>query len=491
MADLPPPPRAGSPAAFAALGPGIILLGVAIGSGEWLLGPAAFTRYGASLLWVTTVAVFLQTLFNTEIIRYTMYTGEPITVGFMRTRPGPRFWGAVYGLLYFFQVGWPGWAGAAAGAIFYLFAGRLAGPASSAAVSAIAIGTFLVIVLVLLLGPRIGRTVEILNWVLVSLILGGLALLALVLAPIGQWLGTALGFIGYNAATRTFQFLPEGGDWFLIGAFAAYSAAGGMVNLTLTNWTRDKGWGMGQQVGYIPAAVGGQRARLPHVGSAFRITAESLARWRGWWRIARLDQWGVFLPGALLGMGLPALLYSTFIEPGKDIRGPAIAAELANALATREGTTVGLMVALIGAWVLFSTQLDIVEGMARGVTDLLWAGSRRMRSWRGGDVRAVYYIVLAAVVAWGLLAMQLTQPIILLQLSANMAGLVFVIAGLHTLRLNTTLLPPELRPPLWRRIGLVTLAAFYGVFVYLWLFGGLAPDPNKGFLFNMPRYLGF
>ena len=44
-----------------------------------------------------------------------------------------------------------------------------------------------------------------------------------------------------------------------------------------------------------------------------------------------------------------------------------------------------------------------------------------------------------------------------------------VIASLHILRVNTTLLPPELRPPLWRRVVLVAMALFYGFFVTLWL----------------------
>ncbi len=36
-----------------------------------------------------------------------------------------------------------------------------------------------------------------------------------------------------------------------------------------------------------------------------------------------------------------------------------------------------------------------------------------MRSWRGGDVRAVYLGVLAALVTWGLFAMSLTQRVVL------------------------------------------------------------------------------
>ena len=109
-------------------GPGVIVLGVSIGSGEFLLGPATFVKHGLSLLWVTLVAVFFQTVFNTELMRYTVATGEPVVTGFMRTRPGKTFWAWFYAVLYFLQIGWPAWAATAAGAIFFLFAGRLATP---------------------------------------------------------------------------------------------------------------------------------------------------------------------------------------------------------------------------------------------------------------------------------------------------------------------------------------------------------------------------
>ncbi len=120
-------------------------------------------------------------------------------------------------------------------------------------------------------------------------------------------------------------------------------------------------------------------------------------------------------------------------------------------------------------WILFKTQLDILDAMTRGITDILWTGNKRLRNAPGIDVRIVYYSVLAAVVVWGVFALRLTQPIVLLQLGANMAGIVFIIGSLHLLYVNTTLLPKEIQPPLWRRIGLVGVAVFYGMFVTLWL----------------------
>jgi hypothetical protein len=74
-----------------------------------------------------------------------------------------------------------------------------------------------------------------------------------------------------------------------------------------------------------------------------------------------------------------------------------------------------------------------------------------------------------------------------LQLGANVAAVATVIAALHVLRLNTTHLPPPLRPPLWRRVCLAFTALFYGFFAWLWLMGGLIPDPARGFLFSFMR----
>src|SRR5690349_18502770 len=469
IAELPRAPRPQGLGWFSALGPGVIALGVSIGSGEFLLGPAAFVKYGLSLLWVVGVASVLQTLLNLELMRYTMATGEPIVTGFMRTRPHATFWAWFYAILYFLQMGWPGWAGAAAGAVFFLTAKRIPQAGEAGIVYGIGVGLFLLCTLILTFGRRIERTLEYLNWIMIALIIGGLGVLALLFVPLSTWGAAVVGFAGFDVKTGSFQFVPPGTDYFLLGAFAAYAGGGGVANLTLSNWARDKGYGMSSSVGFIPAAVGGKKVALAHSGSTFEPNAESLERWRGWWRIVRVDQWGVFFVGAILGMALPALLYVTFVPAGSDIRGLGIAAALAHAVATQKGAIFGGAIAVLGVWLLFKTQLDILEAMTRGVTDILWAGSARIRAWRGGDVRVVYYSVLAVITVWGILALRMTQPIVLLALSANMAGIVFIISSLHLLYVNTRLLPVELRPPMWRRLALVALSLFYGMFLILWL----------------------
>ncbi|HUP23948.1 MAG TPA: Nramp family divalent metal transporter [Thermoanaerobaculia bacterium] len=466
-ADLPDAPMPRGLGWLAAVGPGVIVLGVSIGSGEFLLGPAVFVRHGLTLLWVTTVALILQTIFNTELMRYTLATGEPVFTGFMRTRPSSTFWAWFYSILYFLQVGWPAWAANAAGAVFFLYARRLAGPGDAGSVYWIGVAMFLLCVVILLFGRRIERTLELLNWVMVVCILGSFLVLALLFVPAETWLAGGAGLVGLDSEGGGFSLLPVGVDWVLLAALVAYSGAGGVGNVTLTNWARDRGYGMGERVGYIPAAVGGKKVQLAHTGFMFAPDEPNLRRWHGWWRIVRADQWGVFFVGGLLGMLLPALIYVAALEPGTDIRGLGIAAALASAMSERAGALVAGAIAFLGAWLLFKTQLDSLEGMVRALTDMLWTGSSRLRAWRGGDVRLVYYSVLGAVVLWGMIALRLAQPIVLLQIGANVAGVVFIIASLHLLWVNTRLLPSALRPPLWRRGALVFMALFYGAFSVL------------------------
>jgi hypothetical protein len=222
---------------------------------------------------------------------------------------------------------------------------------------------------------------------------------------------------------------------------------------------------MAQLSGYIPAAVGGEKVNVAHAGFTFSDEPSARKRWAGWWRIVSVDQWGVFAFGAMLGMLLPALLYVTFLPAGTDIQGLGISAALASAVSARAGEWLGTAIAILGAWILFKTQLDNFEGMVRAITDILWTGSPHLRRWRNGDVRVVYYSVMTILVLWGILALRLAQPIVLLKLGANIAGATFVVASLHVLYVNTRVLPAHVRPSIWRRVALVLMALFYGTFV--------------------------
>jgi Mn2+/Fe2+ NRAMP family transporter len=81
------------------LGPGLLMAGSNIGGGEWLLGPLVTAQYGGQVLWLATVAILLQVTYNLSVMRYALYSGESIFVGFFRTSSRPRAWAIFYLIL--------------------------------------------------------------------------------------------------------------------------------------------------------------------------------------------------------------------------------------------------------------------------------------------------------------------------------------------------------------------------------------------------------
>jgi len=92
VGQLPAPPAPGWKVWVGLLGPGVVLAGTSIGSGEWLFGPAVSAQYGGTLLWLASISIILQVFCNLMMMRYTVYCGEPITVGGLRAPPSPSSW---------------------------------------------------------------------------------------------------------------------------------------------------------------------------------------------------------------------------------------------------------------------------------------------------------------------------------------------------------------------------------------------------------------
>ncbi len=455
-APLPAPPPFTLRRVLATVGPGVIALGIAIGSGEWLLGPSIVVRYGPALLWITSVAVLLQVFLNLEMARYTLYTGEPIVVGFMRTRPGPAFWGWTYSALCFLHIGWPGWALASATATAALVLGRLPEQGDARLVMLLGYATFAACLLIVTLGRKIERSLERAMWVMMVGVFVFLIAVDVTTVSTANWarLGRGLTDVGS---------LPAGVDWPLLGAFAAYSGLGGMSNVFVTHWLRDKGFGMAATVGYIPGALGA-RVGLPASGNVFDVNAESLGAWRGWWKFLNVDQWGIFGLGSIVGMSLTCALTLQYVPMGSVVGDWAVAGMQAANIAEALGPVFWYLTLLCGLWVLFSTQLGNMEGVPRLITDMLWSSSAAVRRWRGGDVRAVYFGVLAAFTLWACIALGLARPLVLIIIGANAAGVILVVTSVHTLVVNRKVLPPELRPSVWREAALVCCALFYASF---------------------------
>lgn len=459
-ADLPEPPPRGLGNFVRSIGPAIILIGLSIGSGEWLIGPAAAVNYGAAMLGIVTISVLFQSVFNVELMRYTISTGEAITTGFMRLGSRPRLIGLIYIVLGFFHFGWPAFAATSAAALFAAVNGRLPVDADGLSVTLYGYFTLLLAVGILVFGKTVERTLERVSWILMCLVFLFLILVNVLFIPWSVWWSTIQGFLFIGR-------FPTAVDWTLVGAFAAYAGAGGLANLLLSSWARDRGYGMGAKVGAIGGAVGGKPMKLNPTGCMFTIDQQSLLNWKRWMRFVYAEQFGVFAIFCLIGMFLTVNMAVGTIPEGADMTGLAAGAYQAEYLRAEVGEFMWLLVLLNGFWILLSTQLAVMDGLVRITTDILWTGFPEIRESSGHDVRKVYYILLAGFAIWGCFALWIAQPIVLILIGANVAGFILAFAAVHIVLVNRRLLPEPLRASIVREGLMFVIAAFYGFFVVM------------------------
>jgi hypothetical protein len=457
VADLPAPLPFGFRNMLKVIGPGAIMAATSIGGGEWLVGPAAAVKYSSSIFLIATVAIVLQVIFNLEAIRYTLYTGEPIYGGIMRLRPGPKFWAGFYAVIGFFQLGWPALAGSAAATLLGAWMGRMPGAPDQATQTWVTTGLIASVVLILSFGGTIERMLEYFAWTMLGVVFLFLVVVNVAFVPAAHWARTFIGFFSFSG-------LPHPIDWGLIGALAATAGSGGIGNLTVTNWMRDKGFGMASKVGAIPSAVGGHSIQLSHVGTVFPTSPENLARWREWLRYVHADQiwvWGLF---CFFGMYLNVNLATAIIPAGTDLQGLAAGAYQAEYL-SRIWPGFWFLTLFNGFWILFKTQLGNSDILVRTITDAVWMSSPRAREWRMG-IRAIYYGILVVFSVWAVVAIRSASPFQLFKILANMAGIVLLVAGVQIFLVNRRFLPKAVRPPLWREAGLLLCSGFYAFFAY-------------------------
>jgi hypothetical protein len=437
------------------IGPGLLMVGANIGGGEWLFGPLVTAQYGGRVLWLATVAILMQVFYNLAVMRYALYCGEPIFVGFFRTSPGPRFWTVFY-ILGDMGGMWPYMASNAAVPLAAVILGRLPGAADDRLVRILGDGIFLAAFLPLVFGGKIYNAIERVMITKLVLVVSYLGLLSVFFVSWNTKQQILSGFVQFGA-------LPEGEfNWATLAAFAAIAGAGGLTNSYFSNYARDKGWGMGQKVGALPSAVGGKTITLSHTGKVFPLSTQNQERWRGWLRHIRRDQLMLWAPGCMLGMALPAMVSYEYLRNVKNVSGHAVAAMTAQGIADHHGQVFWYLTLLCGFAILAPSQVSNLDGISRRWTDVIWIGARRLHHLQGNQVKYVYYTILTIYGFWGLVALHMTpNPLVLAIASGVMMNFALGVSALHTLYVNVALLPEELRPGWLLRFGLICCAVFY------------------------------
>jgi len=253
-----------------------------------------------------------------------------------------------------------------------------------------------------------------------------------------------------------------------IAGLAAIAGSGGLSNTPTSNFTRDQGWGMGHHVGAIPSVVGGHDIKLSHVGSVFEVTKESLPRWRRWYRHVCRDQLAFWMPTCFVGLALPSMLSIQFLKRGTDAgkwNAASMTAEGVGETVTESwGSTMGdvfwFMTLLCGFLVLAPSMASSIDGICRRWVDAFWTASKRLRKLDPKAIRIVYFRVLTGYACFGLV-MLLFPPSDLIAYATMIFNVALGFSCWHTVVINTTLLPPELRPSWFVRIALSLAGVFF------------------------------
>jgi hypothetical protein len=413
------------------IGPSVILVGVGVASGEYILFPFIASQAGLVFLWAAVVGVAVQFFINMEIERYTLATGQTAITGFQRLwKP----WGLILVLMALLATAWPGWATSAATVTTFLVGGG--DP------NVIAIAALLVIGFVLTASPVIYQTVERLEFLKV-----GALLLFLVVAVFAAISSTA-----YRDTSQTITsfgtFPNEIGLAILVGALAA-AGAGGANNLVQSNWIRDKGFGMGRYAPRIVSPITGEEEAAPS-GRCYSFPRDerNMARWREWWRRANLEQFLSFALVAVLSISIFSLIaYSTvFGNPElPDSSGFDFISLEADTLDTRVGDWFGTLFLAIGAVSLFAAALGIVDYVSRLVADVLRVG------YTSGSARwtesRIYLTVVWTMIAFGtaILLAGFDQPLVLVTISTVLGGFIMFVYSSLLVMTNRRYLPDEVK----------------------------------------------
>jgi hypothetical protein len=431
------------------IGPSFILLGLALGSGELIMWPYLVSQYGLGIIWGGLVGITFQYFLNTEIMRYTLAWGESVFVGWRR-------WGKLIPAWFVFStvIPWalPGFVSASATMLSHVF------PILPIRLTAVAL--ILLTGIIISSGKTLYKTMSRVQTTLLSVGVPFVALLTLYMARGSDWSALFQGLFGIGEGYR---FLPEG---IAIGAFLgafAYSGGGGNLNLSQSYYIKEKGMGMGKYGVGIKALLSGSDSHRID-GHLFTLSASNLSRWNRWWRLVCTEHalvfWGIGLITILM-LGTLSMATAHGVSSGGGLSFFFKEAEMIG-LATHN--LVGHLFILVGALMLFTTQLGVLESASRVIAENLLL----LKYKHDQEVNAskMFYIVLWCELTFSAIFLYfgVSEPRAILTLGAILNAAAMMVAFTLILLLNRTL-PKLLRPNFARQFMLLLATSFFLYFV--------------------------
>jgi Mn2+/Fe2+ NRAMP family transporter len=434
-----------------ALGVGIVVAGLAMGTGELILWPHLVTSYGFKIFWLALLGISFEFFLNQEIARHSLATGE----GFFTTSARIVGWSAPMWFLFAILLYvWPGWA-SAIGTIL----AELAGFGSHYIWSLVALALVLVFTFS---GKRAYATLENTLKIIVPTFFVLLVVISFFNLTFADLKEAIIG-------TLSFGYIPEGIDINKLFGAVVFTGAGGMLNLCISLWYRDKQLGMSKYVGQIKNPITGKKVAVATTGYTFDANNKTMQkRWKDWMRYVRADQGLIFLIPGFIAMFLLSLnAYAVLSPKGIVPDGTDVAIMQANIFGEQWGAF-GFNLFLIMAFLmLFAVMWAVLDGLTRMLSDIIYTNShvgplQKLFGWsKNISLGELYYGIIAIIVVVGAFLIPLHQPLTLLVISGVLSGLSMAIYAPMLIYMNNVHLPKPLRPHWITNIIMVGISGFF------------------------------
>ena len=406
------------------LGPGIVVSGSIVGSGEILLTAGLGAAAGFALLWWVLMSCWLKSLIQAELARYVITSGDTYLRALNRLPgklPGPNE-----------PIAWPIWLGLVGFVPGLLTSGGIIGGAGQALAilldaANITIGggwaTILaaMIVMLLLWTGRYGRIEKVLVVMVMSF--SFLTIACALLMQTTEFQATMDDIV----TGLQFQF-PVEHVALAIGMYGATGVASSEI-AAYTYWCVEKGY---------PSFVGGDPTEQGWVERA-----------KGWIRVVQMDVWVTLailtcatLAFYFLGAGV---LHRLGLQP----EGSETIAVLTNTYTSTLGPWSALVFAVGAFFILFSTTLSGLGAGSRSFPDLLVTFGFIPRQNLGLRQRWIKGYIIAMPLVSATIYFAWQSPITLVLFGATFGAFMLPVQAFVTLYMQRKRLDPRVRPKGW------------------------------------------
>jgi len=443
---LPKPPKF----SLKLIGPGIVLIAMGLGSGEFVLWPYMASQFGLGILWGAVVGITFQYVISNESGRYTLATGDSVFAGLARVFKYFPYW---FIISTFLSFAWPGIIGSGGKILAHLL--DLSDYRLVTVLMLVAIG------LILTFGGKVYANMKRVQKLFIAITLPILLLIFISLinpTVIGE---IATGLIGLGT---DYMFWPIGlGVGTFLGAIA-YAGAGGNLVMSHSFYIQDEGMGMAKDKNSQIEI--GKKSFFNPLGQMFEVSKDSYQSFKKWMSNTEIEQFITFWIIGLITIVVLSVIAYILTYPFNGSEGISFIFLEGERLVALGLPLFGLLLLVTGVVFLFTTQLGVFEATSRIMSENLLIISRKAR---GIGKSTVFFIFLWSQILFAIVItlLDIAAPIQILFINTFFSAIsMFVASGaIYLLNTNKKIMPREIQPGITKKLAMIASFVFFGIFV--------------------------